>query len=231
MMVSRHSSLCATASVLLHAVLILTVVSGLLRHTHNEIEKPPVVVELIRPKTEPPPPKPEPPKPEPPKPKPPKAEPPRPEPPRPEPPRPVIQPTPAPVQAPAPVVPVPETRPAPHPPEPAPAPKAPPAPPAPPTPPAKTEVNISASYSASNMKPAYPAMSKRLGEQGTVVLRVLVKSDGTAGSVEVKSSSGFPRLDQSAMDAVKSWRFNPATLDGKPVDEWYQVPIPFKLQN
>lgn len=74
-------------------------------------------------------------------------------------------------------------------------------------------------------------MSQRLGEQGTVVLRVLVKADGHAGTVEVKSSSGYPRLDQSAVDAVKTWRFNPATVDGKPVDEWYQVPIPFKLHN
>ncbi len=74
-------------------------------------------------------------------------------------------------------------------------------------------------------------MSKRLNEQGTVVLRVLVRSDGSAGTVEVKSSSGFSRLDQAAVDAVKTWRFNPATVDGKPIDEWYQVPIPFKLQN
>ncbi len=72
-------------------------------------------------------------------------------------------------------------------------------------------------------------MSKRLGEQGTVVLRGLVRHDGTAGTVEVKSSSGFPRLDESAINAVKTWRFNPATVDGKAVDEWYQVPIPFKL--
>lgn len=74
-------------------------------------------------------------------------------------------------------------------------------------------------------------LSQRRSEQGTVILRVLVKSDGTAGSVEVKSSSGFTRLDQAAIDAVKTWRFNPATSDGKAIDEWYQVPIPFKLQN
>jgi len=74
-------------------------------------------------------------------------------------------------------------------------------------------------------------MSKRLNEQGTVILRVLVKSDGTAGHIEVKSSSGFPRLDQAAIDAVKKWRFNPATSDGKSIEEWYQVPIPFKLRN
>lgn len=74
-------------------------------------------------------------------------------------------------------------------------------------------------------------MSKRLNEQGTVMLRVMVKADGNAGMVEVKSSSGYPRLDQAAIDAVKTWRFNPATSDGKTIDEWYQVPIPFKLQN
>lgn len=74
-------------------------------------------------------------------------------------------------------------------------------------------------------------MSKRLGEQGTVMLRVLVKSDGSAGTVEVKISSNFPRLDQAAVDAVKNWHFIPATSDGKPIDEWYQVPIPFKIQN
>lgn len=238
MMFNRHSSLSAAVSVAIHAALVLIVSMGLLRHSHNEIEKPPVIVELVRPKPEPPPPppKPEPPKPEPPKPKPPKPEPVRPEPPRPAPP--VPAPAPVPVPAPAPAVTVPETKPAPLPPEPAPkpapvpqAPPAPPAPAAPPAPPSKTDVSISASYSASNAKPVYPTMSKRMSEQGTVVLRVLVKSDGSAGSVEVKSSSGFPRLDQSAVEAVKSWRFNPATLDGKAVDEWYQVPIPFKLQN
>lgn len=79
------------------------------------------------------------------------------------------------------------------------------------------------------MKPTYPRMSQRLNEQGTVTVRVLVRRDGTAGTVEVKSSSGYPRLDQAAIEAVRTWRFNPATMDGKPIDEWYIVPIPFKL--
>mgnify|MGYP006271870189 CR=1 FL=1 len=242
---NRYSSLSAAVSVVLHVALVVIVSVGLLQHSHHEIDKPPVIIELVRPKQEPPPPppKPEPPKPEPPKPEPPKPKPLKPEPVQPEPPRPappVAAPPPAPMPAPAPApaVTVPETKPAPHPPEPVPAPKpapapqvppAPPAPPASPAPSAKTDVSISASYGASNAKPVYPTMSKRMGEQGTVVLRVLVKSDGSAGTVEVKSPSGFPRLDQSAVEAVKTWRFNPATLDGKPVDEWYQVPIPFKL--
>jgi TonB family protein len=94
---------------------------------------------------------------------------------------------------------------------------------------AKTTNPSLSSKELTNLKPMYPHMSKRHGEQGTVVLRVLVKSDGTAGTIEVKSSSGFLRLDQAAIDAVKTWRFNPAKIDGKSVDEWYQIPLSFKL--
>jgi protein TonB len=139
-------------------------------------------------------------------------------------------------EAPAPVVKAPERPAAVEPPaaraEPAPvAPVPQEAPPAPPAPPAKTGVSIPASYAATNRKPEYPAMSRRYEEQGTVVLRVLVKADGTVGAVEIKSSSGYPLLDESAKSTVRTWRFNPATSDGQPIAEWYQVPIPFKLQN
>ena len=98
-------------------------------------------------------------------------------------------------------------------------------------PPVKTGVYIPAEYAATNVKPAYPAMSKRYGEQGTVVLRVLVNADGTAGQVEIRTSSGYPLLDESARTAVQRWRFHPATSDGKPVADWFLIPIPFKLQN
>jgi protein TonB len=97
--------------------------------------------------------------------------------------------------------------------------------------PVKTGVSIPATYAAGNRKPEYPALSRRFEEQGTVVVRVFVKADGTAGTVEIKSSSGFPLLDASAQRAVQTWRFNPATSDGKPIAEWYQVAIPFTLQN
>ena len=59
----------------------------------------------------------------------------------------------------------------------------------------------------------------------------MVKADGTAGAVEIRTSSGFPLLDESARSTVQGWRFNPATLDGKPVAEWYQLAIPFTLQD
>jgi protein TonB len=102
--------------------------------------------------------------------------------------------------------------------------------PATPVPPAKTSAS-DASYASSNRKPPYPRLSRINDEQGTVVLRVLVKADGTAGTVEVKNSSGYPQLDESARSTVQTWRFKPATVDGKPVTEWYQLAIPFTLQN
>jgi protein TonB len=101
----------------------------------------------------------------------------------------------------------------------------------PPSEPVRTSVSIPASYAASNRKPRYPSLSRQYEEQGTVMLRVFVKADGTAGQIEIKSSSGYPLLDQSAKTAVQSWRFNPATSDGKPVADWFLIPIPFKLQN
>jgi protein TonB len=58
-----------------------------------------------------------------------------------------------------------------------------------------------------------------------------VNADGPAGQIEIKSSSGYPLLDESAKTAVQTWRFNPGTSDGKPVADWFLIPIPFKLQN
>jgi protein TonB len=169
-------------------------------------------------------PKVEPVKPEPPTAAEPRPEPPKPEPAKPEPARPA-PPSPAPQAAPAPTAPEAPPKPAPQPEAAAKLASA------ATTPPVKTGVNISASYGASNAKPEITRWSQINREYGTVVLRVLVKSDGTAGSVEIKSSSDYPRLDQSAIKAVKAWRFNPATVDGKSIDEWYEVPIIFKPPN
>ncbi len=221
-MISLRSGAAITATVLLHVILALLFMLGLMEHKITPPDAPPVLVEFMQsqptPKTV---------QPQPVKPIPPQA--------RPQPvatPEPAPQPTPAPSKVTAPAV---VTQAAPVAPVSAPTPPAPAKVEAPPAPvvtaPTKTEVSIPASYSASNLKPTYPNMSKRLGEQGTVVLRVLVKADGTAGEVEVKSSSSYPRLDQAAVEAVKTWRFNSAKIDGKAIDEWYQVPIPFKLQS
>ena len=81
-----------------------------------------------------------------------------------------------------------------------------------------------------NPAPPYPALSKRMGEEGKVVLRVSVNSQGTADSVEIKSSSGSPRLDESAQKTVRNWKFVPAKRGDTPVQSWVLVPIIFKLE-
>lgn len=75
--------------------------------------------------------------------------------------------------------------------------------------------------------PAYIMDSHRPGEQGTVRLQVLADGSGKPLRVFVLKTSGFPRLDQLAMDTVKTWHFPPAKLKGKPVEEWILVPIKF----
>ena len=80
-----------------------------------------------------------------------------------------------------------------------------------------------------NPPPAYPALSRRRGEQGRVVLRVLVSTQGAAQQVELRATSGSERLDHSAIDAVKQWRFVPAKKNNQAVPAWVLVPIDFSL--
>ena len=81
-----------------------------------------------------------------------------------------------------------------------------------------------------NPKPRYPMMSRRMGEEGLVKLRVFVTSAGEPRQVELKESCGFPRLDQAALDVVRNWRFVPAKRGDSPVDSWVVVPIRFTLK-
>jgi protein TonB len=82
-----------------------------------------------------------------------------------------------------------------------------------------------------NPAPAYPSASRRLGEEGRVVLRVLVEADGRPGEVAIKTSSGFPRLDQAAEDAVRRWKFVPAHKGDEAVRAAVLVPIVFNLRD
>jgi len=82
-----------------------------------------------------------------------------------------------------------------------------------------------------NPAPAYPALSRRLGEQGRVLLRVYVHADGAAGQVEMRESSGFERLDRAARETVSRWRFVPARQGERPVPAWVLVPISFSLRS
>jgi len=80
-----------------------------------------------------------------------------------------------------------------------------------------------------NPAPIYPQLSRRLRETGVVILEVLVKADGSLGDMRLKTSSGYTRLDESALRAVKNWRFVPAKRGGEAIDFWYELPIEFSL--
>ena len=80
-----------------------------------------------------------------------------------------------------------------------------------------------------NPEPAYPPMSRRLGETGRTVVRVLVGADGAAKEVRLQRSSGYDRLDQAALSAVRRWRFVPGKRGGVPEAMWFNVPIVWRL--
>jgi protein TonB len=86
--------------------------------------------------------------------------------------------------------------------------------------PVRVGPRVDASW-AGNAPPPYPAMARRLGEEGEVRLDVHVGVDGNVIEVRLKKSSGSHLLDQTAIETVKKWRFKPATVDGRPVAEWY----------
>jgi protein TonB len=104
-----------------------------------------------------------------------------------------------------------------------------PPPPAPPAPPRVELPSTDADY-LQNPKPVYPPLSKRLNEQGTVLIRVLVGADGLPQQARVARSSGYERLDQAALAAVQAWRFVPGKRAGVPEAMWFDVPISFVLQ-
>jgi protein TonB len=99
-----------------------------------------------------------------------------------------------------------------------------------PAPASITAARFDADY-LQNPKPAYPPMSRRLGEEGKVVLRVRVSAQGLPLSIEVSKSSGFPRLDDAARAAVERWRFVPARQGNEPIEASVLVPLNFTLSN
>jgi protein TonB len=80
------------------------------------------------------------------------------------------------------------------------------------------------------VRPAYPSSAKRLGIQGTALLRVHVLADGRVGEVAVEHSAGHRDLDEAAVDAVRRWRFEPARRGDDAVAMWVRLPVEFKLR-
>lgn len=103
-----------------------------------------------------------------------------------------------------------------------------PGPAAPPAP--RIELPSASADYLNNPRPPYPGLSKRLGEQGKVVLRVLIEVDGSASKAEIRSSSGFERLDQTALQTVLRWRYVPGQRNGVAEAMWFNIPINFVLE-
>jgi protein TonB len=111
----------------------------------------------------------------------------------------------------------------------APAPVAPP--PALPAPPAPIAPPIFHADYLNNPPPVYPPLSRRMGEEGRVVLRVFVSEQGLPKDIQVRTSSGYSRLDEAASSTVRQWRFVPARRGDVAVGAWVLVPISFSLRS
>jgi protein TonB len=116
-------------------------------------------------------------------------------------------------------------------PEPEPVAVAEPAPPAPQMPAGPVTLSSELSVACPHLNaPVYPALSRRLGEEGKLVLRVELDESGRVNIAQVVNSSGYKRLDEAAMAAVKTWRCNPPMRNGNPVRAIALQPFNFVLQ-
>jgi periplasmic protein TonB len=81
-------------------------------------------------------------------------------------------------------------------------------------------------------RPDYPGESKKLGEEGVVGLALYLNEDGKVQDAKIEKTSGFERLDNAAVkQALKSWKFEPCTDDGKPVACWYKINFRWQLKD
>jgi protein TonB len=85
--------------------------------------------------------------------------------------------------------------------------------------------------SVRNKKPDYPEIAQRRGWTGTVYLELDLDDRGQVTSARLLQSSGYALLDDAALDAARTWRYTPATLNGQPVAVTVPVPIVYDLQS
>src|SRR5579871_4233736 len=86
--------------------------------------------------------------------------------------------------------------------------------------------------SSTHTTPPYPPDAKRNGQEGTVVLHILISAQGEVTSATVSKSSGVPELDQAAVDwVVKHWKYKPASENGTAVASASDAQVVFNLKN
>lgn len=96
--------------------------------------------------------------------------------------------------------------------------------------PARLELPSSDANYLNNPKQPYPPVSRRMGEQGKVVIRALIGADGVAQEATIQQSSGFDRLDQAALATALRWRYVPGKRAGVAETMWFNVPFLFVLE-
>jgi periplasmic protein TonB len=104
------------------------------------------------------------------------------------------------------------------------------APPPPQAPPPVTQARIAPGVNLANLCP-YPSASRRLSEAGSVVILFYVTANGRATEAKVESSSGFPRLDDAAVNCLRKGRYVASTVGGQAVDSWQRIRWTWKLED
>jgi len=82
-----------------------------------------------------------------------------------------------------------------------------------------------------NPPPGYPEMARQQGYEGIVIVAAEILDDGRVGKTVISKSSGYAILDQTAVDAVKAWKFEPAKKSGIPYKTWAELPIKFTIRD
>lgn len=82
-----------------------------------------------------------------------------------------------------------------------------------------------------NAPPVYPEIARVRGYEGIVLVFAEILPDGRVGEIKIRKSSGYAILDQSAIQAVKPWKFEPAKRSGNPFTAWVELPIKFILHH
>ena len=80
-------------------------------------------------------------------------------------------------------------------------------------------------------EPEYPVPEIRLEHEGTVWLSIEILPNGRVGAVRIDQSSGFAKLDDSAVREARKWRMKPGMQDGTATAMWKRVPVTFRLKN
>jgi protein TonB len=108
----------------------------------------------------------------------------------------------------------------------------PPSPPAPPAPVSRPVVKVSAKPTyIPDLRDFYPSASINLKEEGNVKVRLCVSVAGKVTEASVAEPSKFDRLNEAAVKIAKQYKFKPATEDGKPIEQCFQLPVKFNVND